>query len=175
MSEKKALIVIDLQNDYLWAERKPMFKYDTKTLMSNVNSAIRSYKEKGYDIIYIKHILPKLLWGVGFSIRGTKGAELYEGLDLVSDLCFEKNRSNSYTSKSFREHIEAQGYSEVVLCGVDECGCVGATAKGAVKTGISVLILENCIDCRFPDAKKQKLRSELKALGVKYITEASAE
>ena len=56
--------MIDLQNDYLWAERKPMFNYDTKTLMSNVNSAIRSYKDKGYDIIYIKHILPKLLWGV---------------------------------------------------------------------------------------------------------------
>lgn len=87
--------MIDLQNDYLWAERKPMFNYDTKTLVSNVNSAIRSYKDKGYDIIYIKYILPKLLWGVGFSIRGTKGAELYDGLDLVSDLCFEKNRSNS--------------------------------------------------------------------------------
>lgn len=169
MSEKKALIVIDLQNDYLWDERKPMFTYDTKTLVGNVNEAIHSYKEKGYDIIYIKHILPKLLWGVGFSIKGTKGSELFSGLDLVSDRCFEKNRSNTYTARAFREYMEEQKYTEVVLCGVDECGCVGATAQGAAKTGVDVVMLESCIGCRFPDAKKQKMRDKLKALGVQYV------
>ena len=169
MSEKKALIVIDLQNDYLWDERKPMFTYDTKTLVGNVNEAIHSYKEKGYDIIYIKHILPKLLWGVGFSIKGTKGAELFSGLDLVSDRCFEKNHSNTYTARAFREYMEEQKYTEVVLCGVDECGCVGATAQGAAKTGVDVVMLESCIGCRFPDTKKQKMRDKLKALGVKYV------
>ena len=59
MGEKKALIVIDLQNDYLWDKRKRMFTYDTDKLIGNVNRAIAEYKEKGYDIIYIKHILPK--------------------------------------------------------------------------------------------------------------------
>ena len=42
-------------------------------------------KEADYDIIYIKHILPKVMWGVGFSIKGTEGAELYEGLDNCLD------------------------------------------------------------------------------------------
>ena len=32
MSDKKALIVIDLQKDYLWDKRKPMFNYDTEPL-----------------------------------------------------------------------------------------------------------------------------------------------
>ena len=54
--DKKAFIVVDIQNDYLWAKRKPMFTYDTEKLVGNVNAAIRTYKEKGYDIIYIKHI-----------------------------------------------------------------------------------------------------------------------
>ena len=86
MSNKKALIVIDMQKDYLWDKRKPMFNYDTENLVGNVNNAIASYKEQGYDIIYIKHILSKLLWGVGFSIKGTEGAELFEGLDVISEL-----------------------------------------------------------------------------------------
>ena len=81
MPDKKAFIIIDLQKDYLWDKRKDMFTYDTDKLVENVNRAIASYKEKGYDIIYIKHILPKVMWGVGFSIKGTEGAELYEGLD----------------------------------------------------------------------------------------------
>ena len=110
MSDKKALLVIDMQNDYLWDKRKSMFSYDADKLVNSVNKAIDSYKEKGYDVIYIKHILSKLLWGVGFSIKGTEGAELYSGLSIVSDLCFEKNRSDTYTAKAFREHMEMQGY-----------------------------------------------------------------
>ena len=169
MSDKKAFIIIDLQKDYLWDKRKDMFTYDTEKLVGNVNRAIASYKEEGYDIIYIKHILPKVMWGVGFSIRGTEGAQIYEGLDIVSDLCFEKNRSDTYTSKSFREHMKRTGYSEVVLSGLDECGCVGATAKGAVRTGIKVKMLEECISSRFPEKKVQNMRQKLTALGVEYI------
>lgn len=170
MGEKKALIVIDLQNDYLWDKRKPMFTYDTDKLIGNVNRAIAEYKEKGYDIIYIKHILPKILWGAGFSIKGTEGAELYGGLDIVSDLCFEKNRSDTYTAKAFREYMLKQNCSGVAICGLDECGCVGATAKGAVKNGIEVEMLQNCIGSRFPDAKVQKMRNELRTLGAVYVS-----
>ena len=169
MSDKKALVVIDLQNDYLWEKRKPKFTYDTKVLINNVNEAIASYKAEGYDIIYIKHILSKLLWGVGFSIRGTEGAEYYDGVNIVSDLIFEKNWPDSYTSKAFREHMKKEAYSEVVLCGIDECGCVGATAKGATKTGVKVKMLTDCIGCKFPDSKRQKMRDILKSLGVQYI------
>lgn len=169
MSADKALLVIDMQNDYLWDKRKPMFSYDTDKLVENVNLAISTYKENGYDIIYIKHILPKIMWGVGFSIKGTEGAELFPGIDLVSDFIFEKNHSNTYTAKSFRQHMEKQGYKEVVLCGVDECGCVGATAKGAARTGIQVFMLTDCIGRRFSDKKIKKMRADLQALGVQYI------
>jgi len=170
--DKKALLVIDMQNDYLWEARKPMFSYDTKALVGAVNEAVTSYKRKGYDVIYISHILPALPTNkmfIGFSIKGTPGAELYEGLDIVSDLYFEKKFSNTYTAKAFREHMEKERYSEVVLCGLDECGCVGATAKGAVKTGAHVYMLEDCIGRRFPEKKVQRMRGELKDMGVVYI------
>ena len=169
MLEKKALIIIDMQKDYLWDKRKPIFNYDTESLVGNVNRVIDLYKNEGYDIIYIKHILSKLLWGVGYSIRGTEGAELFEGVNVVSDYFFEKNRSDTFTAKTFREFIKRQRYKEVTLCGLDECGCVGATAKGAINEGIKVRMLTNCIGSRFPADKVQKIRNELKALGVEYI------
>ena len=172
MSEKKALIVIDMQNDYLWDKRKAKFSYNTAELVGNVNKAAAGYKEKGYDIIYIAQVFPNIItnkWFIGFSIKDTPGAEFYEGLDVVSDLCFEKNLPDTYSSKPFREHMEKQGYTEVVLCGLDECGCVGATAKGAVKTGVKVFMLENSIGCRFDKDKQKKMRDSLTAAGVQYI------
>ena len=38
---KKALLVIDMQNDYLWEKRKARFSYDTQTLTAAVNALIR--------------------------------------------------------------------------------------------------------------------------------------
>lgn len=172
MPEKKALVVIDMQNDYLWKKRKAMFSYNTEDLVDSVNKAINDYSKKGYDIIYIAQMFPNIItnkWFIGFSIKGTPGAELYSKLNVVSDLYFEKNLPDTYSSKSFREHMEKQNYKEVVLCGLDECGCVGATAKGAVKTGVKVIMLENCIGRRFGDDKVQKMRSSLMSLGVRYI------
>ena len=172
MSDKKALVVIDMQNDYLWDKRKAMFSYNTDSLVDSVNKAITDYHKNGYDIIYIAQMFPNIItnkWFIGFSIKGTAGAELYSKLNVVSDLYFEKNLPDTYSSKSFREHMKNQNYAEVVLCGLDECGCVGATAKGAVKTGVKVVMLENCIGRRFPDDKVQKMRNSLIALGVQYI------
>ena len=50
MSDRKALLVIDMQRDYLWDKRKTMFSYNTNELVGNVNNAIHYYKEKGLQI-----------------------------------------------------------------------------------------------------------------------------
>lgn len=173
MENKKALLVIDMQNDYLGPKRKAMFSYDSAELTASVNRAIHRYQSDGADILYIAHILPNIAtnrWFIGFSIRGTEGAKLYDGLDIVSELYFEKNLSNTYTAKKFREYMKEKKYDEVTLCGLDECGCVGKTALGAAKTGVRVVMLENCIGRRFPQERVNKMRERLKKKGVRYET-----
>ncbi|MBR6483623.1 MAG: cysteine hydrolase [Clostridiales bacterium] len=169
---KKALIVVDMQNDFLWEKRKKMFNYDTEQLTANVNEAISTYKAEGCDIIYIKQYYQNIATNrliIGFGIKGTEGAEIYSKINIVSDNIFVKYFPNTYTSKEFCRHMEKEGYDEVILCGVDECGCVGATAKGAVKTGVKVSLLKDCTGCRFPDSKEQKMRENLTKRGVNYI------
>ena len=172
MEEKRALIVIDMQRDYLREGRKKMFSYNTEELVASVNAAIARYQEQGCDIIYIKQVFQNIITNrafIGFTIKGTPGAELYDGVNVVSDYVFEKYFSDTFTSKPFRRHMEQAGYSEVILCGLDECGCVGATAKGAVKAGLKVYMLTDSIGRRFPDKKVQKKRAKLRKLGVEYI------
>ena len=57
----------------------------------------------------------------------------------------------------------------MALCGLDECGCVGATAKGAVKRGIKTYMITDSIGSRFPEEKVNKMRATLRGLGVQYI------
>ena len=172
MPNQKALLVIDLQNDYLWNERKPMFSYDTAALMQAVNATIRSRQAEGWDIIYIAQMFPNLPTNralIGISFKGTRGSVPDVAVEFVYDLYFEKNLPDTYTAKAFRTFMQERGYTEVAVCGLDECGCVGATAKGAVKTGAKVTLIEKATACRFPARKQRKMRESLEKLGVRYV------
>ena len=56
---KKALLVIDIQNDFLWENRdKKKFPYkNIDKLISNINYNIEKNIEEGNEIVYIAHVL----------------------------------------------------------------------------------------------------------------------
>lgn len=165
-----ALIVIDMQNDYLYEKRKSKFSYNTKELTANVNKLIHQYNDKGCDVIYIRHIIQNLPTNrllFGFSIAGTEGAELYGGLDIVSDYCFDKLVGDALTNKKLMEHIQKNGIKQLHLCGLDEYGCVSSTALGAAKRGIKAEIISNGTATVLPLKKVEKIKSRLEKAGIK--------
>ena len=169
---KTALLVIDMQNDYLWEKRKPRFAYDTEKLTGAVNALVRRYADEGADVIYIRHIIQNLPTNrllFGYSIAGTEGAELYSGLEKVSDLCFDKLLGDAFTNKELLEFVKARGYEELHLCGLDEFGCVANTALGAAKRGLKARILREGTATVQPEAKAAKMKEKLLSAKIEYI------
>lgn len=169
---KIALMVIDMQNDYLYEKRKKVFSYNTDQLTASVNELIHQYNDKNYDIIYIRHIIQNLFTNrilFGYSIAGTEGAELYRNLNIVSDYCFDKLVGDALSNKELRELIQQNGYDMLHLCGIDECGCVTSTALGAAKRGINVEIIRKGTATVFPEKKITKAHEKLNRLGIKFI------
>ena len=174
MGEKRALIVVDMQNDYLWEQRLPKFSYDTASLVRAVNQAIDRYVSQYFDVFYISEIIPNNFLTkkfLGFSLAGTPGAALYGGLHIVSDLFYEKQMPDSFSNADFKRKMQREYYTEVVICGLDLCGCAGATAKGARACGMQSSLLLPATGCRFSAEKQQKQLDSLTGLGVKIITE----
>ena len=169
----KALLVIDVQEDYFSENRnkKKLHFQNPALLIQNINTAIEKYKIDGYEIIYIAEILPDLFTNrlvFGFSIKGTEGAKLVKGLNILSDNYFEKQLPNSFSNKQLCKLIKEKNIEEVVLCGIDEAGCVKGTAKGGIKLGLNVKIIKDAVDTVF-DNRRNKIRENLNKLGVKYI------
>ena len=167
-----ALLVIDMQNDYLSEKRMKRFAYDTEGLVSSVNRIIHQYNSEGRDVIYIRHIIQNLPTNrllFGYSLAGTEGAELHKGLDIVSDYIFDKLVGDALSNKKLRQLIERKGYDALHLCGLDACGCVASTALGAVKRGYAVEILREGIATVFDERKTARTREKLRQAGVKYI------
>ena len=169
---KTALLVIDMQNDYLYDKRKPKFCYDTKALTASVNETVHRYADKGADVIYIRHIIQNLPTNrllFGYSIAGSEGAELYGGLDIVSDLCFDKLFGDALTNKELLSLVKQKGYDELHLCGLDEFGCVTSTALGCAKRGISAKIIRKATATVLPEKKQLAGRKKLSEAGIEYI------
>lgn len=111
-------------------------------------------------------------WGrlfFGFAIQGSDGAKLYSQLTIVSNHYFEKIFSDAFSSKKLVRFIKENNIQSVAICGIDEGGCVSATAKGALKHGLKVEMLTDSINTCFPIKKVEKIRDYLKRHGAKYV------
>ena len=169
---KAALLVIDMQNDYLYDKRMKRFAYDTDALVGRVNGLIRQYSATGRDVIYIRHIIQNLPTNrvlFGYSLAGTEGAALYSGLEIASEYVFDKLVGDALSNRELRALIERNGYGRLHLCGLDECGCVASTALGAKKRGIEAEILREGIATVFDERKAARTRERLRKAGIHYI------
>ena len=131
---KKALVVIDIQNDITRHYRD---------IIEKLNAAIDWAVRSNMDIVYIQH--NNLSAGTRTFKPGTKGAELVPELKVVSDNIFVKSKSNALTSEAFSDYIRANGISEFFIAGADATACVKSTCFNMVKAGYTVHVISDCV------------------------------
>ena len=131
---RKALVVIDIQNDITKHYRD---------IIENINSAIDWAMKKGMAIIYIQH--NNLSDGTRTFKPGTKGAELVPELKIVSDHIFVKTKANALTGEAFSEFIRSKDIREFYITGADATGCVKSTCFNMTKAGYAVHVISDCV------------------------------
>lgn len=170
---KKALLVIDAQEDFIGEQRnKNKFNYeDTDELVKNINDKIRTYEKNKDEVIYIANVLPSNIFNKKFfcyGIAGSKGAKFDKRIKIVSENYFEKQVGNAFKNNNLVKFIKDNAITEVELVGVDGIGCVFRTAKGALEIGLTVTILSDSVGTVNPE-KFIKISTKLKSVGVAYI------
>lgn len=131
---KKALVVIDIQND---------ITKHYKDILGRLNAAIDWATEHGMEVVYIKH--NNLSPGTRTFKPDTKGAELVPELKVVSENIFVKTKANALTSEAFAAFIEKNGINEFYIAGADATGCVKSTCFNMAKAGYAVHVISDCI------------------------------
>ena len=131
---RKALVVIDIQNDITRHYRD---------IIDRLNTAIEWAAESGMEIIYIQH--NNLSAGSRTFMPGTKGVELVPELKIVSDHIFVKTKANALTSEAFSEFIRSRDIREFFITGADATGCVKSTCFNMTKAGYAVHVISDCV------------------------------
>ena len=132
--QKKALVVIDLQND---------ITKNYKEIIANVNAAIDWAVAEGLHVVYIKH--NNLSAGTRTFKPETRGAELVPDMKIVSEHIFVKSKGNALTSEGFAAFIREKEIKEFYIAGADAVACVKSTCYNMAKNGFTVHVLSDCI------------------------------
>ena len=157
---RKALVVIDIQNDITKHYRD---------IIDKLNTAIEWAVEQEMDVVYIKH--NNLSPGTRTFKPDTKGEELVPELRIVSDHVFVKTKANALTSEAFSEFIRSKDIREFYITGADATGCVKSTCFNMAKAGYAVHVISDCVTSYDPKKLPEMLRyyadkgSEVRPLG----------
>ena len=138
---KRALLLIDLQNDYFPGGKFPL--WNTDVTISNIEKAIRLAKAKGIPIIHIQHIANPKMGIAPFFNQGTDGAKIHSRiLEAAPDaIIVVKEFADSFAGTNLEETLSSLGVDELLVCGMMTQNCVTHTAisKSAEKYKVSIL------------------------------------
>ena len=132
--QKKALVIIDIQND---------ITKNYKEIIDKINTAIDWAVNHDIHVVYIRH--ENLSAGTRTFKPGTHGAELVSDLKIVSNNIFTKCKGNALTSEEFADFIRKNEICDFYITGADAVACVKSTCYNLCKANYSVNVLSDCI------------------------------
>ena len=137
---KKALILIDLQNDYFPGGNMELV--DTEKAANNAQLLLNGFRRENLPIVHIQHISVRP--GATFFLEGTHGVEIHEmvtpkqGENLVI-----KNYPNSFRDTSLLENLKNNKIEDLVICGAMSHMCIDATTRAAFDFGFNCVVVED--------------------------------
>jgi nicotinamidase-related amidase len=132
--QKKALVVIDIQND---------ITKNYKEIIGNINEAIDWAVSNDVHVVYIRH--ENLSAGTRTFKPDTPGSELASDLRIVSENVFTKCKANALTSEEFVDFVSKNGIDDFYLAGADAAVCVKSTCYNLRKADYAVSVLSDCV------------------------------
>lgn len=128
----KALIIIDIQNDY--------FEGGNCELVNPMEASLKAkelleyFRENSMPIFHVQHI--NLREGAKYFLPNSKGVEIHEHVKpLENEIIIEKNFPNSFLKTKLESELKKQNIKELVICGMMSHMCIDSTTRAAFDLG----------------------------------------
>jgi nicotinamidase-related amidase len=141
MMSTKALLVIDVQNDYFPGGKFPL--WNTEATLATIERAIEDARAKDVRVIVVQHIADPAMGIAPFFGAGTEGADVHprirsaaQGAPVVT-----KQFADSFVGTKLQATLDELGITELLVCGMMTQNCVTHTAisKSAEPYAVTIL------------------------------------
>jgi len=151
MKRKKALLVIDMLNDFV-REGAPLEVPSTRTIIPSIKKEIKKARSEGFPIIYIcdthheqDREFEKMNWPV-HAIKGTAGSEVIEDLGpKEEDIFIEKSTYSAFYNTNLDKILKKLGIDTLRITGTVTHICILFTAAEGGIRGYDVEVPSSCV------------------------------
>ena len=139
-NSSRALLVIDIQNDYFPGGSMPLWRADET--LARIVRAVKRARELGMPVVLVQHVEPPSE-PEGFFTKGSKGVEIHPAILAAAPAApvVIKHNTDAFRETNLNEVLDGLGVKELLVCGMQTQNCVGLAtiSKSAAKYKVSML------------------------------------
>ncbi|UXI03558.1 cysteine hydrolase family protein [Photobacterium sp. TY1-4] len=160
---QKALLVIDLQNDYFPEGQYPL--WNTAQTLTNIQAVIAKAHAAEVPVILIQHVADPAKGRAPFFNADSQGVEIHSDIQdcTPNSTVVVKRFADSFEQTQLAEILAKHQVEELLICGMMTQNCVTHTAISKAAESYKVAVIEDC--CTTVDEMVHKIA--LNALSVR--------
>jgi nicotinamidase-related amidase len=140
----RAIIVVDLQKDYLATGKFPLVGIDQA--IANAGEVLAAAHRARDLVIHVRHEGPV---DAPFFGTGTEGAEIVPAMEpATGEAVITKARPNAFHGTDLQSVLASAGIKDVVIVGAMSHMCIDATARAAVDFGYKTTVVADACATR---------------------------
>lgn len=153
---KKALLIIDVQNDYFKNGKCELFK--SEEALKVIEDLLKQFRTNKMPVYFVQHVSSQ---GAAFFEADTKGAEIHQAIRPLDDeKVIIKHYPNSFQKTTLQYELEKQGIDELVVCGMMTHMCVDTTVRAAYELGYHITLISDACATKDLEWNGRKLTAE---------------
>lgn len=154
---KKALLVIDIQNDY--------FENGAWELVGSTEASLKArkmidhFRANNLPIAHIQHFAVD--GNMPFFHPGTQGAAIHDNVKpLEGEKVVPKHYPNSFRETDLLEYLKSHDVTEIVITGMMSHMCVDATTRAAKDLGFECTVIADACASRDQELHGKTVKAE---------------
>lgn len=152
----KALLLIDLQNDYFEGGKMTLVNADLA--IKNASMALEKFRKDGLPVIHIQHIATSP--NASFFLPDTIGAQIHNEVQpLGNEKLVVKHFPNSFRETELLRYLRENEINTLVICGMMTHMCIDATTRAASDLGFNCILLSDACATRDLEINGEKIKA----------------
>lgn len=142
---KRAVLVVDLQNDYLPTGKLPLAGIGAA--MENAARVIADARGRGDKVVHIRHEFADA--SAPFFVPGSEGAQIHaSAAPAEGEPVIVKHQINAFLDTDLKQVFDADGIEEVTVVGAMSHMCIDAAARAASDLGYRTTVVHDACATR---------------------------
>jgi nicotinamidase-related amidase len=180
--EKPALLVIDMQNDFV-LEGKPLKVAGAPAAIPKIRSVLAEFRKRSLPVFHIVRvhrpdgsdveiIRQELFRKQPFAVAGTAGAAVIDELEPQNgEYVLEKTRMSAFIGTELDLMLRTLGVTTVFVCGIQTPNCIRTTVFDAIAYNYPAVLVDDATGASSDEVHRANVR-DMQNIGVRIVNAA---